>query len=386
MRKLLLCSAAAALAAGAAMAQTDTGTPPATPEDGGQAPIAQGAETTSGDGATVIVATTSEPQGMFQAGTDSMALRASDFIGKSVFVTGTADGMDVPGGQANPMAGEGMWTTDRMYADETMLGTRDGWENVGDVNDVILSGDGRVQAVLLDIGGFLGMGERTVAVGMDSLRFAPADGAAMPATEGPGTADLSDFILVVQADRAALENAPEYEGMRVGPGMAPTAMQGQGMQDAEVLVTPDAAEEMADDGQLLTDRPGSVAQDGAVATSDGGTTTITDSGGMRREPMMGREGMIAADEGYMTTEYLTGARVYDANDEWVGDIGELVLDASGQVTQAIIDVGGFLGIGEKPVAIPLDRMELLRSETGDEIRAYVSMTEEELEALPAYDR
>src|SRR5688572_25484998 len=48
-------------------------------------------------------------------------------------------------------------------------------EDVGEVNEVILHKDGRVAAVVLGVGGFLGMGERDVAVEFKSLRFADKD-------------------------------------------------------------------------------------------------------------------------------------------------------------------------------------------------------------------
>jgi hypothetical protein len=63
--------------------------------------------------------------------------------------------------------------------------------------------------------------------------------------------------------------------------------------------------------------------------------------------------MDAAD--YLATvepDALDGVRVYDSNDEWIGEIHEIVVGADG-TNQAIIDVGGFLGIGEKPVALSL---------------------------------
>ena len=50
-----------------------------------------------------------------------------------------------------------------------------------------------------------------------------------------------------------------------------------------------------------------------------------------------------------------------------------------------MDVGGFLGIGEKPVALPMDKIDILRADGGGELRIYVPMTEEELESLPRHD-
>ncbi len=43
--------------------------------------------------------------------------------------------------------------------------------------------------------------------------------------------------------------------------------------------------------------------------------------------------------------------VYDPRESKIGEVKDLVLDRSGKITAAIISVGGFLGIGEKDVAV-----------------------------------
>jgi sporulation protein YlmC with PRC-barrel domain len=44
-------------------------------------------------------------------------------------------------------------------------------EKLGDVNELILDKDGKVHAVVIGVGGFLGMGEHDIAVSMDKLKF-----------------------------------------------------------------------------------------------------------------------------------------------------------------------------------------------------------------------
>jgi len=44
-------------------------------------------------------------------------------------------------------------------------------EKLGDVNEIILEKSGKVTAVVIGVGGFLGMGEHDVAVSMDKLKF-----------------------------------------------------------------------------------------------------------------------------------------------------------------------------------------------------------------------
>jgi sporulation protein YlmC with PRC-barrel domain len=44
-------------------------------------------------------------------------------------------------------------------------------EKLGDINELILDKDGKVNAVVIGVGGFLGMGEHDIAVTMDKLKF-----------------------------------------------------------------------------------------------------------------------------------------------------------------------------------------------------------------------
>jgi hypothetical protein len=45
-------------------------------------------------------------------------------------------------------------------------------DTIGKIDDVIISGDGKVPYVILSVGGFLGMGARLIAVPYESLRVA----------------------------------------------------------------------------------------------------------------------------------------------------------------------------------------------------------------------
>ena len=51
-----------------------------------------------------------------------------------------------------------------------------------------------------------------------------------------------------------------------------------------------------------------------------------------------------------------GATVYGNDDANLGEVSDIVFDQSGQIDAVVVDVGGFLGIGEKPVAVDFDRL------------------------------
>jgi sporulation protein YlmC with PRC-barrel domain len=46
--------------------------------------------------------------------------------------------------------------------------------------------------------------------------------------------------------------------------------------------------------------------------------------------------------------------VYDPSENKIGDIKDVLVDTSGKVVALIVAVGGFLGVGEKDVAVPFE--------------------------------
>jgi sporulation protein YlmC with PRC-barrel domain len=191
------------------------------------------------------------------------------------------------------------------------------WQDVGEINDLVVTRDGTVSSVLVDIGGFLGIGERQIAMDMANIRFV-ADAQ---------TEEANDFFLVIPAARADFEAAPEYGAMEMHQGDDPM------MADAAYDETP----------------------------------------------------LMAEDVAVLTTEDLTGARAYDSTGEWIGEISSLIVGDDGWINAAVVDVGGFLGIGEKPVELSFDEVQVNRLTDGDGFRVTLPMTEEQLEALPTYE-
>lgn len=73
------------------------------------------------------------------------------------------------------------------------------------------------------------------------------------------------------------------------------------------------------------------------------------------------------------------ADLLNAAGEEIGEVEEVLVDASGQAVAIVADVGDFLGIGDKEVIIGLDRVEM----RGDDL--VTSLTREELTGLPIWD-
>jgi hypothetical protein len=98
-----------------------------------------------------------------------------------------------------------------------LIGTRvnnEAGERIGDINEVMLTKDGKVAAVVIGVGGFLGIGERQVAVAFESLRL---------------TQDANkNTVAAVSATKESLKAAPEWQwtseggSSSVGKGTPPT--------------------------------------------------------------------------------------------------------------------------------------------------------------------
>lgn len=88
----------------------------------------------------------------------------------------------------------------------------------------------------------------------------------------------------------------------------------------------------------------------------------------------------------LTVENLTGVSVYGPEDEKVGTVGDLLLARQDEVRSAIIDVGGFLGIGAKQVQVPFASLRFVKDSDYGKIHAHIAWTKDELKERPEFIR
>ena len=69
----------------------------------------------------------------------------------------------------------------------------------------------------------------------------------------------------------------------------------------------------------------------------------------------------------------------------IGEINELIINKNGQIVAAIVDVGGFLGMGQKSVAIDWQAMDHTVDMDGHHV-LHVNATEQTLKNTPEYQR
>lgn len=80
---------------------------------------------------------------------------------------------------------------------------------------------------------------------------------------------------------------------------------------------------------------------------------------------------------------LIGANVYNKQDESLGEIQDLAIDNGNRITAVVVSVGGFLGIGEKYVAI--DPSTIVINRKDGNWRAYVDTSKDSLKNAPKFE-
>jgi hypothetical protein len=90
---------------------------------------------------------------------------------------------------------------------------------------------------------------------------------------------------------------------------------------------------------------------------------------------------VRLTEAELTPDLLADATIYGPDDEDIGSVSHV--HGSGSTAQVIIDVGGFLGIGAKPVAVPVSQLDFMRDQDG-EVHAVTSWTKDQLKDMPEH--
>jgi sporulation protein YlmC with PRC-barrel domain len=78
-----------------------------------------------------------------------------------------------------------------------------------------------------------------------------------------------------------------------------------------------------------------------------------------------REGFQQVEASSITAEELQEAPVYGMDDREIASVNDVQLDENGQIQYFVMDVGGFLGIGARNVAVGFDEATIVRDEAGE---------------------
>jgi len=210
-------------------------------------------------------------------------------------------------------------------------------EVIGVIKDLVVGPLGDISAAIVDIGGFLGTGQKDVAVAFAEIERVP----------GPD----GQVRWVLQTTREALAAAPVFQWP--DENAVPAAPTSEAEEAEQLVEDPNAT---AVDPELTTDQ----AETGAQTTPDSIETT---------EP---------------TPEELVGMGVYGLNDQPIGTINSVIETENGDIDAIVVDVGGFLGLGAKPVAVAYENLTF-STDRGGVRYLFLNTTRDALEAQPMYD-
>jgi sporulation protein YlmC with PRC-barrel domain len=202
-------------------------------------------------------------------------------------------------------------------------------ETVGEIESVVIDKEGQVKYVVVGVGGFLGIGQKHVALAWDELSIV----------------DNGETITAA-VTKEQLQALPDHKfPSDVKPGTVYS-------YDEDIRVNPH------------------------MAGNDAASQQPTTSG----EPSMALQ--TAAGVGIPASK-LIGADVANSQGESIGEVNEVVLDNEGQAEGLVVDVGGFLGVGERRVLVGWSDVTI-RGENNGSVTVATALDKARLESLPEY--
>jgi len=229
-------------------------------------------------------------------------------------------------------------------------------ETIGTIKSIYINKDGRVDSVMVDVGGFLGVGDREVRVAWSDLKIT----------------DNGENVMV-DMTKDQLKAKPEYRYKNAawrgqvftdtGPWMARPSDTAR-TAEAPRPASDQLAQTAKPPADRSTDKPSD--QSNVAAATSTGTTSTGD--------------FNAAGE--MSSHALIGATVRNEKREAVGKVEDVYVDNSGAIKTVVVSVGGFLGVGAKDVAVKWSDLKFLRDDKS--IVVTTSWTKDSLKAMPDY--
>lgn len=201
-------------------------------------------------------------------------------------------------------------------------------DTVGEIDSVMVDANGKVKGVVLDVSNWL-QSEKLVSVPWTDLTVTDDD-------------IISTRLTKEEADAAtAYQYADQTRRGKV----------------------------LTENGDVYAGTTGAVDENGMATSSGGSGTTLLGT------PIKNQDGSINASQ-------LVGLNIQDAQGDTIGEVGEVVIDSGGKLNGVLVDVGGFLGMGTHHVLLNWNDIQL--SGQGDDVKAVINTTKENLKALPEY--
>lgn len=247
---------------------------------------------------------------------------------KLLLATGALVGLSLlAGAWSGPKEAPCVWLTNELIG--TKVVAQDG-ESLGKIEDVVVHSTGKDSYAVLSFGGWLGMGDKLFAMPWSVLRHVEPDSAKKD----------SSHSLVLPLNKERFKTAPGFD-KKNWPNTA----------------NPDWAKEI--DAFYV----GDVNPNLKRAVDASAKTALTT---------------------WRVTE-LKGTNIKTPTGDKLGDLKEVAVDPSGRVCYVSVSVGGFLGIGDRIVAVPWDALKFsLVGDKLDKKQITLAATKEQLEKAPQF--
>jgi sporulation protein YlmC with PRC-barrel domain len=222
----------------------------------------------------------------------------------------------------------------RVLNSKVYSGTAADAPEIGYVKDIVLGSSGQISAVVLGIGGFLGAGEKDVAVAYPQIQWAVASDGSLRGA--------------LNTTKDALAAAPDFK---------------------------------FPDGNVAPNTSSGAVQN--TSSSVAATSTVSSSVPPAGDVDVSK--LKPLDVATIKAEDLKGTDVISPTGEKLGDIDDFVLAADGKVDAVIVEFGGFLGIGTKHVAVAYEGLKFM-TDPGNERYLVVNVTKDQLNRQPDYNK
>jgi sporulation protein YlmC with PRC-barrel domain len=243
-------------------------------------------------------------------------------------------------------------------------------ETIGEIKSVYLDSTGKVDGVIVGVGGFLGMGEREVRLAWRDLNVSNNGETVVVAMTKDQLKSMPEYKYPDQAWRGNVFNDSGIYRPDGGPRTATDTTRPADMprRDAARPAETRPGEPMRRDGA----RPGEPVRQGELRPD-----------GTRTAPGAPLPGKAFNAEGHMSANAIIGASVKNTAKETVGEVEDIFVDQSGAPKTVVVSVGGFLGLGAKNVAVPWSELTFARD--GNDLVLMTNWTKDSLKTMPEYE-
>jgi len=200
---------------------------------------------------------------------------------------------------------------------------------IGYVKDLVLGASGQISAVVLGVGGFLGAGEKNVAVAYSQVQWALASDGSLRG--------------VLNSSKDALAAAPDFKF----PDYTAIAQASSASVETSSVAVVSSSAAQPGDVDMTTLKPLDVAS--------------------------------------LKAEDLKGTDVISPTGQKLGDIDDFVMTGDRKVDAVVVEFGGFLGIGTKHVAVAYDGLKFMIG-ANNERYLVINVTRDQLNAQPDYNK